>query len=123
MEEIGNIIYQRRMELGLTLEEVGKAVGVGKSTVRKWEKGMIKNMGRDKVAALAKALNINPAKLIRPSDEFDPDEANALTSRLQSTEEAEEDKVLFRLFKNATPEAKRAAIAFLKTLEETNSEF
>ena len=42
MEEIGNIIYQRRMEMGLTLEEVGKAVGVGKSTVRKWEKGMIK---------------------------------------------------------------------------------
>ena len=28
-------IKKRRAELGLTLEEVGKAVGVGKSTVRK----------------------------------------------------------------------------------------
>ena len=64
MDGIGNKIYQRRKELGLTLEEVGNAVGVGKSTVRRWENGMIKNMGRDKIAALAKILQINPVDLV-----------------------------------------------------------
>lgn len=64
MEEIGKIIYERRKELGLTLEEVGNAVGVGKSTVRKWENGMIKNMGRDKLAALAAVLRLDPVMLV-----------------------------------------------------------
>lgn len=61
---IENIIKNRRLELNLTLEEVGKAVGVSKSTVQKWENGFISNMKRDKISALAKILNINPVCLI-----------------------------------------------------------
>ena len=68
MSEIGEIIYERRKELGLTLEDVGKAVGVGKSTVRKWENGMIKNMGRDKLAALARVLQLDPVRLVPMPD-------------------------------------------------------
>lgn len=37
---IGELIHNRRKELKLTLEEVGNAVGVSKSTVRKWETGI-----------------------------------------------------------------------------------
>ena len=51
----------RRKELGLTLEDVAKIVGVGKSTVRKWETGDIANMKRDKIALLSKALKVSPA--------------------------------------------------------------
>lgn len=124
MEEIGNIIYQRRTQLGLTLEDVGNAVGVGKSTVRKWEKGMIKNMGRDKIAALAKVLNINPALLIR-LDSINPMESRILSQ--EEIKESEEDKVLFREMEKASPAARRAAreaaLAVLKSMEETNSEF
>ena len=54
-------LRQRRLELGLTLEEVGNIVGVGKSTVRKWETGDIANMRRDKIALLAKALQVSPS--------------------------------------------------------------
>lgn len=64
MCEIAKKINLRRKELGLTLEEVGQAVGVGRSTVRKWENGMIKNMGRDKIAALARVLKISPVELV-----------------------------------------------------------
>lgn len=53
-----------RIQQGLTLEAVGKIVGVGKSTVRKWESGQIANMGRDKIALLAKALNVSPGYLM-----------------------------------------------------------
>ena len=62
-------IRNRRNELGLTLEDVANAVGVGKSTVRKWEMGMIKNMRRDKIAALAKVLQLNPSDLIDTATE------------------------------------------------------
>ena len=68
MCEIGKKMFLRRKELGLTLEEVGQAVGVGKSTVRRWENGMIKNMGRDKIAALAKVLQMSPVDFV-PGDD------------------------------------------------------
>ena len=64
MSEIGNLIYNRRKELGLTLEEVGNAVGVSKSTVKKWENGFISNMRRDKIEKLAKILEISPVRLL-----------------------------------------------------------
>lgn len=62
--EIGRKLLAQRKKLGLTLEDVGKAVGVGKSTVRKWENGMIKNMGSDKLAALANVLEMDPVELV-----------------------------------------------------------
>ena len=64
MCEIANKIKTRRQELGLTLEDVAQAVGVGRSTVQRWESGMIKNMGRDKIASLAKVLQISPVELV-----------------------------------------------------------
>ncbi|MDU0410838.1 hypothetical protein K231HA_00886 [Lactococcus lactis] len=53
----------------MTLEQVGELVGVGKSTVRKWENGMIENMGRDKIVALSKALNISPLDILGLTDD------------------------------------------------------
>lgn len=57
-------IHNLRLERGMTLEEVASIVGVGKSTVRKWETGDIANMRRDKIAKLAKALGTTPAYLM-----------------------------------------------------------
>ena len=70
MCDVGKKMFERRKELGLTLEEVGKEVGVGKSTVRKWENGMIRNMGRDKIAALSRVLQMNPVDFVpMPNDD------------------------------------------------------
>lgn len=62
--QIGEAIHRRRIELGLTLEDVGNAVGVGKSTVKKWETGYISNMKRSRIENLAKVLKISPLSLI-----------------------------------------------------------
>ncbi|MDB1689921.1 helix-turn-helix domain-containing protein, partial [Enterococcus casseliflavus] len=59
-----NILKEKRLEKGMTLEEVGNLVGVGKSTVRKWENGMIENMGRDKIIKLSNALSISPLAIL-----------------------------------------------------------
>ncbi len=74
--DIGKMINQRRTELKLTLEQVGQAVGVGKSTVKKWEDGYISNMRRDKIALLAKALKMNPVSFI--TGEFKEEEDQAI---------------------------------------------
>ncbi|MBR2453211.1 MAG: helix-turn-helix transcriptional regulator [Clostridia bacterium] len=57
-------IKQKRIEHGFTLEQLGKIVGVSKSTIKKWESGYIKNMKRDKVFKLASALSVSPLELL-----------------------------------------------------------
>lgn len=60
----GETMKALRQKAGLTLAQVGDAVGVGKSTVRKWETGAIQNMRRDKIQALAKILGTTPLYLL-----------------------------------------------------------
>ena len=62
--ELGDKIKMLREQKDMTLEELGNAVGVGKSTVRKWENGMIANMRRDKIAKVAAALDVSPGYLM-----------------------------------------------------------
>lgn len=95
MEEgMAQKIKDLRQRKGLTLEQVAAVVGVGKSTVRKWETGMIANMKRDKIAALAKALGTTPAYLMGWKEE---DEKIIFPSEPQLTEEEIAMLEVFRL--------------------------
>lgn len=67
--EINEKIRYLRKQKRLTLEQVGEAVGVGKSTVRKWETGDIANMRRDKIAKIAEVLGVTPSYLMGWEDE------------------------------------------------------
>lgn len=64
LDNMGARIKARRIELELTLEELGDMVGAGASTVRKWETGFIKNMRSDKIKRVAEALQVTPAYLM-----------------------------------------------------------
>lgn len=84
--EIKDIIRKKREELNLTYEQLGNIVGVGKSTVRKWETGMIENMRRDNIVALAKALNISPAVIMGlENDTVETNEKNITLSKEETT--------------------------------------
>lgn len=61
---VKDILKGRRLELELTLEDVAKRVGVSPATISRWESGDIANMRRDRIAALAKALQISPAVIM-----------------------------------------------------------
>ena len=98
-------IQELRREKGLTLEQVADIVGVGKSTVRKWETGMIANMKRDKIASLAKALGTTPAYLMGW------DEKNNSPSKAQLTEG---EQLMLELFRKIPEDRQAAALELLK---------
>lgn len=50
---LGDRIHYLRTEKGYTLQELGDMVGVGASTVRKWETGYIKMLRTDKMQKLS----------------------------------------------------------------------
>lgn len=100
-------ITQRRKELGLTLEEVGKACGVGKSTVKKWEDGFISNMKRDKIAALAAVLKVSPLELIGESAETD-------TKKQPVPELSETDREALELFRQLGDDDKKLILKAMR---------
>lgn len=61
---IGEKIKMLRQQHGYTLEELGQLCGVGKSTVRKWENGMISDIRQSNLAKLANALDSTPEALM-----------------------------------------------------------
>lgn len=58
-----------REKLGYTLEELAKLVGVSAPTIQRYESGEIKNVRRDKISNLAKALEVSPAYLMGWNEE------------------------------------------------------
>ena len=89
-----NLLKTKRLEKRLTLEQVGEIVGVGKSTVRKWENGMIENMGRDKIVALSKALDISPLDILGIDKPQESTTKQILDSVFSKLEEPRQDKVV-----------------------------
>ena len=100
-ESMAQKIKDLRQRRGMTLEQVANIVGVGKSTVRKWETGMIANMKRDKIAALAQALGTTPAYLM--GWEEDKEEKNSPDQTILT----EGEEMLRKLFRQM-PEENRA---------------
>lgn len=106
--EMSMKIKQLRQEKGMTLEQVANIVGVGKSTVRKWETGMIANMKRDKIALLAKALGTTPAYLMgwkEDAQEHPSPEEPKLT---------EGEKMLLELFRQIPEDAQKMYLEVLR---------
>ena len=102
-KDMAKKIKDLRLEKGLTLEQVANVVGVGKSTVRKWETGMIANMKRDKIASLAKALGTTPAYLMGWKEEGEKNTPQ------DKKDLSEGEKALLELF-NRVPEEQQQLV-------------
>ncbi len=61
-------LKERRIELGLTMLEVAKLVGVSEATISRYESGNIKNMRRDRIEKYAKALQVQPSDFLDIND-------------------------------------------------------
>ena len=102
--DTGEKIKALRIQHGMTLEELGKKVGVGKSTVRKWETGMIANMGRDKIGKLATVFGVSPTYLISNDD-----------SLKELARETVEEQKLLETWRQASDEGRRNFAKFLES--------
>ena len=111
--DIGDKIKQLREQKGMTLEELGNKVGVGKSTVRKWETGMIANMRRDKIKKVADALDTSPEYLMGWTVDYTLDDLQATIETSGDRKEALAIK-LYESYLKANPEIQKAVDVLLK---------
>ena len=89
--KIGEMIYQQRKKLNLTLEDVGKACGVPRSTVSRWENGVIKKISRSNQEALCTLLNIDPIMFFQREEVLTPEEMRMLKAYREADERAKAD--------------------------------
>ena len=72
---IGEKIKKLRVEAGMTQEELGRAIGVQKAAINKYETGRVENMKRSTIAELAKKFGVNPVWLIDDDWDWPPADA------------------------------------------------
>lgn len=123
MKEFKTILASRRRELGLTLEEVGKAVGVSKGTIQRWEAGIISTPKMDKLQRLADVLRMPINQLVAGAELYfdDPTDMEIL-KKLGYMDDAgnvlqassDEEQTLIRLYRGAEPYAQIIAVEILE---------
>ena len=64
MNTKGKNILEARKNAGLTMEELGKMVGVSRDTIKRYESGEIANIPDDKIEKIAKATKVSEAFLM-----------------------------------------------------------
>lgn len=74
---IGEKIRARRLELGMTTEELGRLIGVQRSAITKYEKGRVDLKGKQ-IQEIAKALDVPPVSLLSDDEDIDQERLEAL---------------------------------------------
>lgn len=64
MSSMGLRIYQKRKEYGYTMEELGNLLGVNKTAVNKWEKGIVENIKQSTIKKMADIFECSPTWLM-----------------------------------------------------------
>lgn len=104
----GKMIKERRLALGLTLEQVGDLCGVGKGTVHKWETGQIGDPGMTKLRLLANALQMSLDDLVDADDVV-----MAAATGTPPTDLSTEELLLITVYRSASPDRRDRAIRVL----------
>ena len=121
----GERIKLARKAAGLTQTELAEKIGVKFSAIHKYESGMVVNLKRETIAALASALDVSPAWLMcmddeqkqsRPEDLINGDPL--LTRIVEQARDNPRIRALFSLTADATPEDVEAAIKIIEALKE-----
>lgn len=79
---IGERLEYLRKKRRMTLEDVGKAINVGRATVCRYENGSITNIPSDKIELLAMAFSVSPAYIMGWEDEQEIDKKTIEESKL-----------------------------------------
>lgn len=67
--KVGDKIKKYRLEKGMTQEEVGKHLGVGKAAVQKYESGQVQNLKAAHIKKLCMLFNRRPWDFIFDDDD------------------------------------------------------
>lgn len=125
MKKMGQRIRQKRIELGLTQEELGQKLGIKKSAISKIENGEIKAIDRDYIAKMVQLFHCDANWLMDLDDSkkvelvYSADGKEPITAIVNQEPILGPTSLRAQLYKVAIdvkPENLEAAIEILKSL-------
>ena len=136
MKTMGARIREKRIEMGLTMSELGNMIGVQSSAINKYEHGEVKYIERDRIAKLAEVFKCDPSWLMgfdKPSDvtiTYAAPGKETVTARVVDRSapiigESAKRAALYSAALNVAPQNLDVAIELLKSLSqggESNAE-
>lgn len=125
MKKMGQRIRQKRIELGLTQEELGQKLGIKKSAISKIENGEVKAIDRDYIAKMVQLFHCDAnwlmdlddskrVELVYSADGKEP--ITAIVNQEPILGPASLRAQLYKVAIDVKPENLEAAIEILKSL-------
>lgn len=121
----GKAIRHYRELRGLTLEDVGKKLGVQKTAVYKWEQGIVSNIPMPRLIKLAEVLDVEPSALMGFEDEYIQgrvDEDGHLIKEYQVSIKDKADLKIVNDVLSLNAEQKTALEMYIKALKGISNE-
>lgn len=91
----GERIKSLRLQHDMTQEDLGKAIGVIKQTINKYENGTITNIPTDKIEAIAKVFDVTEAYILGWPEQDEKKDMSEAEKILEDFHKNPELKVLF----------------------------
>lgn len=132
MATIGGRIRERRIALGLSVDELAAKLGKNRATVYRYESDEIENFPISVIVPLARALQTTPGYLMGWEDDLHRVPGGWMTTSAMASVLAEDSKKgsspegdglskeqqeLIQLFEDASPALRAAALAVLRSAE------
>lgn len=116
LTELIEKIKLRRLELGLSYQELSDLTGINKSTLQRYETGFIKKVPIKQVQIIAKALNVTPGYLMGWENDSENQTYYLNPEAAKMAQEIYDNpqyKVLFDATKKLKPESIKEVMKFI----------
>ena len=108
----GDRIHDLRIAHDMTLEVLGRKIGVSKATIKRYENGIIANIPSDKIEALAEALETTPEYLMGWTEGEEETSIQSTTIQVQHPE----TRILAKGFDQMPEEARKRALSMARMI-------
>ena len=89
---VGQRIRQRRIEIGMTVDELASKIGKNRATIYRYENGDIENLPLSVLEPIAKVLGIEPSDLLSTSKTISTE--NKIIANLKKFNLSEEKEII-----------------------------
>ena len=114
-------IRNRRLELGMSYQDLADKTGMSKSTLQRYETGFIKNLPLARVEALAAALLVSPEYLMGWEKPASPMLDNETLQMMSEAFARPEMRALFSVSRNATRDDIEKSIKIIEMFKDGHS--
>jgi len=88
---VGEKIHALRVQNGMTMEDLARILGVQRSAVNKYEKGIVTDLKRSTIVSLCRVFKVPSSYFIDDDDDLDLDELHLIAAYRAADDRARED--------------------------------